>query len=69
MEGINKLRAMNDWFNNQTESLTDDLSFRDLVKLFDYSVKNELPYMDNDFLYSGEVTEEEQKKHYNLLKN
>lgn len=53
---------MNDWFNNQTESLTDDLSFRDLEKLFDYSVKNNLPYIDDDYLYSGEVTEEERIK-------
>lgn len=67
MEGINKLRAMTMWYNEQSEYITDGLSFKQLEKIFDYSVINDLAYVDNDYLYSGEVTEKERIKYYKFL--
>ncbi len=67
MEGINKLRAMTMWYNDQSEYLTEGLSLKSLVKLFDFSVKHQLPYMDDDYLYRGNVDEKTRIKAVRFL--
>ena len=59
---INKLRAMQLWFDLQSEYFNDQFkSIKQLEKIFDYSRKNNLEFMDNDYLYSDNVTEEERE--------
>jgi hypothetical protein len=67
MEGINKLRAMTEWFNSQSEYLTDGMSFKQLERIFDYSVKNELQYMDEDYLFSDNIDIKDREKAIKFL--
>ncbi len=69
MEGINKLRALTMWYNDQSEYLTEGLSLKSLIKLFDYSVKHQLPYMDDDYLYSDSLDEKTRVKALNFLRH
>jgi uncharacterized lipoprotein YehR (DUF1307 family) len=57
MEAIDKLRKMVDFFNEQMESENSSFkSIKGLEKAYDYAMKNNLEYIDYDYLY--EPTEE-----------
>lgn len=69
MEAINKLRAMQRWFDMQCEYFNDQFkTLKQMEQVFDYSTNNNLEFMDNDYLFSGEITEEEKNKALKFLK-
>jgi|688.fasta_scaffold806239_2 hypothetical protein len=63
MQAIEKLRAINNWAEWQNEGVNQQFkSIKGLEMAFDYAQKNNLEFIDNDYLYY-EVEEEERKKH------
>jgi hypothetical protein len=62
MIAIEKLRAMTNWFNYQNEGLTDGLTHVfQLELLYDYAKENELEFIDDEYLWSDNVTKEERQ--------
>jgi hypothetical protein len=70
MEAINKLRAMQRWYDMQSEGMNFNFkSIKGMEKAFDYSIENNLEFIDNDFLFSADFTDNERAKHIkNILK-
>ena len=63
MIAIEKLRAMTNWYGWQNEGLTDGLTHVfQLELLYDYAKENELEFIDDEYLLSGELTKEEVNK-------
>lgn len=63
MNGINKLRAMQRWFDMHDEHFNDQFNtVKQLEQLFDYSIKNNLDFMDEVYLFSNEIMAIERKK-------
>jgi hypothetical protein len=63
MNAIEKLRAMANWASWQSEAINYEFkSIKGIEKAYDYAQKNNLEFIDNDYLYN-EVEEEERKKH------
>jgi hypothetical protein len=70
MEAINKLRAMQRWFDMQDEGMNFKFkSVKGMEDAFDYSVENNLEFIDEDYLFSADFTDNERAKHIkNILK-
>jgi hypothetical protein len=67
MQAIEKLRAINNWMNWQCEYINYEFkSIKGIEKAYDYAQKNNLEFIDNDYLYN-ECEEEERKKHINNI--
>jgi hypothetical protein len=63
MIAIEKLRAMTNWYGWQNEGLTDGLTtISQLERMYDYAKENELEFIDDEYLLSGELTKEEVNK-------
>lgn len=63
MEAIEKLRQMTEWFNLQSEYFNQRFkTVEQLEKVYDYAKKNNLEFLDDDYLYSGEIEEQERVK-------
>jgi hypothetical protein len=53
MEAIEKLRSMTSWYNAQSEYINQRVtSVAQLEKVYDYAIKNNLEYIDEDYLLS-----------------
>ena len=64
MEAINKLRAMQRWYDMQSEGMNFNFnSLKGMEKAFDYSIKNHLEFIDNDYLFSAITDDNERAKH------
>ena len=67
MNAIEKLRAISNWADWQCEYINYEFkSIKGIEKAYDYAQKNNLEFIDNDYLYN-EVEEEERKKHIDNL--
>ena len=64
MEAINKLRAMQRWYDMQSEYMNFAFkSLKGMEKAFDYSIEHDLEFIDDDYLFSDNFTESERVKH------
>ena len=62
MEAIEKLRAMQNWFDLQSEYFNQQFkTIKQLEQIYDYAQANSLEFMDNDYLFSDNLEEEERK--------
>ena len=51
MEAIGKLRNLVNWFNMQSEYFNQQFTtINQLEKVYDYAMKHNLEFMDNDYL-------------------
>jgi hypothetical protein len=63
MNAIEKLRAINTWANWQSEAINYEFkSIKGIEKAYNYAQKNNLEFIDNDYLYS-QVEEDERQAH------
>ena len=63
MDAIDKLRIMQNWFDMQSEYFNQQFkSIKQLEQIFDYAQANKLEFMDNDYLFSHNLEEEERKE-------
>jgi hypothetical protein len=68
MEAIEKLRNIVEWANLQSEHFNYSVkSLKAFELLHDYAQKNNLAFIDDDYLYN-ECTEEERAKFYKFFK-
>jgi hypothetical protein len=68
MKAIEKMRLICAWADNQSEYLNESIkSIKAFELLYDYAQKNNLDFLDNDYLYN-ECTEEERAKFYKFFK-
>ena len=59
MTTVNKLRAMQRWFDMQNEGMNFEFkSLKGMEKAFDYSIANNLEFIDNDYLFDNFEREE-----------
>ena len=69
MEAINKLRAMQRWFDMQSEGMNFEFkSLKGMEKAFDYSIEHNLEFIDNGYLFSANITEKERTIHIKAIK-
>jgi hypothetical protein len=69
METIDKLRAMHSWYDMQSESMNYQFkSIKGMEMAFDYAIKNNLEFIDNDYLISGIFSNDEIKTHIQKIK-
>ena len=63
MEAIEKLRNIINWYDFQSEYINEQFkSIKGLEMAYDYAQKNDLEFIDDDYIYS-EVEEGERPKH------
>jgi uncharacterized lipoprotein YehR (DUF1307 family) len=68
MEAINKLRAMQRWFDLQSEGMNFAFnSLQGMEKAFDYAKENNLEFIDNDYFYNIDISELEKAKHIKAI--
>ena len=68
MTTIEKMRLVVSWADNQSEYLNESIkSIKAFILLYDYAQKNNLAFIDDDYLYN-ECTEEERVKFYKFFK-
>lgn len=54
MEAIEKLRAMTEWYNNQSEYSNYAFnSLKGLERAYDYARASNLEFIDNDYLFDN----------------
>jgi hypothetical protein len=67
MNAIEKLRAIASWADWQSEAINYEFkSIKGIEKAYNYAQKNNLEFIDNDYLYN-ECEEEERQAHIDNL--
>lgn len=62
MTPIEKMRSIVDWANNQSEYINEQFkSIQAIEQAYDYCKKNGFSFIDDDYIYSGNLDEKEQK--------
>jgi hypothetical protein len=68
MEAINKLRAMKQWFDMQSEYMNFGFkSLKGMEQAFDYSIKHGLEFIDNDYFNTIDMPQSEKNKHIKAI--
>lgn len=68
MEAINKLRIMQSWYDSQSEGMNFEFkSLKGMEMAFDYSIENNLEFIDNDYFFNIDITEKERTKHIKAI--
>lgn len=68
MEAINKLRRMQSWYDSQSEGMNFEFkSLKGMEMAFDYSIENNLEFIDNDYFFNIDMTEKEKINHIKAI--
>ncbi len=58
---IDKMRSIVKWADNQSEYINELFkSIKAIEQAYDYCTLHEIPFIDNDYIFSGELTADEQ---------
>jgi hypothetical protein len=68
MEAIKKLRAMQRWFDMQSEGMNFKFnSLKGMEEAFDYAKENYLEFIDDDYFCNIDMTEKEKTNHIKAI--
>ncbi len=60
---IEKMRLIVEWANNQSEYINEQFkSLKAIETAYDYCQEKNIPFIDNDYIFSGNLEEHEQNE-------